>query len=182
MITLSDNGITVSDGESYHDMEEHGLGSYGFRSSMASLGLTATVLDENEADDLSSQIAIMLDAAGTEFASDRGASTPLLVKITGRNGEMTATVYSHSCTPDPGSILQMVAWSAALGDVLTAPGSDEFEDMGAAARLDRDALIAECSALRDSLIAAVGRDESGWLMHGLDAKQFGYRVIDSDAE
>lgn len=182
MITLATNGVTVTDGESYHDMEEHGLGSDGIRNSMGPLGIAAEVFDEDESNDLTSQIAITLDAAATAFASDHGPATPLLVKITGRRGEMTTTIYSRSCTPTPSEIVHMVAESAALGEVINAPGSNEFADLGAADRLDRDALVAESNAIRDALIAAVGRDEAGWLMHGLDAEQFGYRVVDVDAQ
>lgn len=165
--------LRVSGGEALHDNEEHGLSVDGVEASIDALRVSGAVLDKTRPP---------YDVFDTEMAKVYGyrmnTHTARWLHLEGRT-ITTAVVFerkdSNLTLPQA---YQQVAHQASLGQELDNGWAEESE---LPAGTDTSRLRHESASLREGLASVAGEAGAGWLMHGLDAEQFGYNVINADS-
>ncbi|MGW8431489.1 hypothetical protein ACWGJ9_10400 [Curtobacterium citreum] len=164
--------LRITGGEALHDGEEHGLSVDGVAASIKGLRIAGQVSDASAPP----------AAFTTEMAKVYGYTPEThdakWVNLAGWRFT-TAVVYQRKGTTlTLPQAYQQVAHQASLGQELDHGWAHESE-LPAGTNISR--LRHESASLREGLASVAGEAGAGWLMHGLDAEQFGYNVINADS-
>ncbi|WIE81121.1 hypothetical protein [Curtobacterium sp. MCSS17_016] len=170
-----DDGKTlrVTGGEQLHDMEEHGLSLEGMAASINSLRLQGNVSVPAPREAFNSEMAKVYgytpathEAKWVHLAGDQFTEAIVFERQDGAGLTLPAAY-------------QQVAQQASLGEELSNGWAAEEE---LPEGTDTSRLRHESERIRNGLTAVAGKNGAGWLMHGLDAADFGYSVENADAE